>query len=273
MRPKTQQILLATGSDARTLRSIHRLTDDADDKQSSSTVLDFLIIGAGPAGLQLGSLMEREKMNYLIVERNKIPGSFFARYPRHRTLISINKRFTGKDNREFNMRHDWNALLVNDSSKKYASYRDYSPSYWPNADTMVDYLEDFAKGERLKIRYNFAVETVARPEGSSQGFVVRSKKGSMLIAKRLVLATGLPTEKLADIPGKEHVETYGTVDIDPSKFRNQSVLIIGKGNAAFELANNLSDEHAALVHVASRRNHRNAYNSHYVGDLRAVNNK
>ena len=97
--------------------------------------------------------MEREGMNYLIVERNGIPGSFFERYPRHRTLISINKIFTGRDNAEFNLRHDWNALLVNDSSKKYASYKPYSDKYWPHADTMVQYIAEFAQGEKLKIRY------------------------------------------------------------------------------------------------------------------------
>ena len=41
-------------------------------------------------------------------------GSFFARYPRHDKLISINKRFTGKTNKQFNMRHDWNSLLSDD---------------------------------------------------------------------------------------------------------------------------------------------------------------
>ena len=115
----------------------HQMTDDADDHPQSNP-LDFLIIGAGPAGVQLGSLMEREGIkNYLIVERNEISGSFFVRFPRHRTLISINKIYTGHGNPEFNMRHDWNALLVNDSSKKYANYRAYSDKYWPHADTMV----------------------------------------------------------------------------------------------------------------------------------------
>lgn len=44
-----------------------------------------------------------------------IAGSFFAKYPRWRQLISINKPNTGKTEYDYAMRHDWNSLL-NDPS-------------------------------------------------------------------------------------------------------------------------------------------------------------
>ena len=46
----------------------------------------------------------------------RLTGSFFDTYPRHDRLISINKRHTGKTNKEFNMRHDWNSLLSDDGN-------------------------------------------------------------------------------------------------------------------------------------------------------------
>ena len=61
-------------------------------------------------------------------------GSFYTRYPRHRTLISINKRFTGSTNHEFNLRHDWNSLISNNRSLEL---RHYSKEYFPAADTYV----------------------------------------------------------------------------------------------------------------------------------------
>ena len=61
-------------------------------------------------------------------------GSFYVRYPRHRTLISINKRFTGTTNHEFNLRHDWNSLISNNRSLEL---RHYTDEYFPNADTYV----------------------------------------------------------------------------------------------------------------------------------------
>jgi len=49
------------------------------------------------------------------------------------------------------------------------------------------------------------------------------------------------------------------------------VLVIGKGNSAFETAENLI-ETAAVIHVAGPSSLRLAWKTHYVGHLRAVNN-
>ncbi len=71
---------------------------------------DYLIIGAGPAGLQLGYYLEQAKRDYLILESSDSSGAFFQQYPRHRTLISTNKVHTGYDDPEINLRWDWNSL-------------------------------------------------------------------------------------------------------------------------------------------------------------------
>ena len=44
------------------------------------------------------------RRDYMILERDVSPGSFFKQYPRHRQLISINKRFAGQTSKEFHMR-------------------------------------------------------------------------------------------------------------------------------------------------------------------------
>ena len=75
---------------------------------------DYCILGAGPGGLQVGQLMLNRGWDYVMLERKPSAGSFFDRYPVHRQLISLNKRFTGRKDHEFNLRHDWNSLLEND---------------------------------------------------------------------------------------------------------------------------------------------------------------
>src|SRR6202008_4556124 len=66
-------------------------------------------------------------------------------------------------------------------------------------------------------------------------------------------------------------ERYETVPVDPRDFTDQRVLIIGKGNSALETADNLV-ETAAVIHVAGPSSIRMAWQTHYVGHLRAVNN-
>jgi len=50
------------------------------------------------------------------------------------------------------------------------------------------------------------------------------------------------------------------------------VLILGRGNSAFETAQGIYGV-TNLVHMVSRSRIRNAYQTHYVGDLRALNNE
>ena len=64
---------------------------------------------------------------------------------------------------------------------------------------------------------------------------------------------------------------YDTVSVDPKDFLDQRVLVLGKGNSAFETADNLV-ETAAVIHVAGARSIQLAWRTHYVGHLRAVNN-
>ncbi|NUP79379.1 MAG: NAD(P)-binding domain-containing protein, partial [Nonomuraea sp.] len=69
----------------------------------------FLIVGAGPGGLQLSYFLQRAGADYLTLEREPAPGGFFRRYPRHRRLISLNKVHTGEKDREIQLRWDWNS--------------------------------------------------------------------------------------------------------------------------------------------------------------------
>ena len=71
-----------------------------------------------------------------------ILGNFFATYPRHDKLISINKRNTGKKNKEFNMRHDWNSLLSHDES---LLMKHYSKEFFPQRHTYLTYLKDYTE--------------------------------------------------------------------------------------------------------------------------------
>jgi thioredoxin reductase len=226
--------------------------------------VDYLIIGAGPAGLQLAALLEAGgRSDYLVLEGAGRPGAFFERYPRHRQLISINKPHTGTDDPELNLRLDWNSLLTEDPAKLFTRYTE---RYFPHADTMLDYLADFADG--LKVAYDRRVTRVVK--GDDGVFTAETAQGSYR-GRRLVVATGVSELYVPDIPGIGLAERYDTVSVDPRDFLDQRVLIIGKGNSGFETADALM-ETTTLIHLAGPSSVRMAWRTHYVGHLRAVNN-
>ncbi|SDJ16858.1 Pyridine nucleotide-disulphide oxidoreductase [Lentzea albidocapillata subsp. violacea] len=224
---------------------------------------DYLIIGAGPAGLQLAALLERDGRDYAVLERGSGAGTFFTRYPRHRKLISINKVHTGFTDPEQRMRMDWNSLLLDDPELLFTRY---TPRYFPDADDIVRYFQDCAAN--LKVHYDVDVTSISRDD---DGFAVTDHSGRTWHAGNLVMATGVSQLYVPPIPGIEHAERYDTFDTDPESFTGQRVLVIGKGNSGFETADALV-EHAAVIHVAGPHSVKLAWQTHYVGHLRAVNN-
>ncbi|MFI5913144.1 NAD(P)-binding domain-containing protein [Dactylosporangium sp. NPDC051541] len=227
--------------------------------------LDYLIIGAGPAGLQLAAHLEREgRRDYLVLEGADRPGAFFSRFPRHRTLISINKPHTGTADAELNLRVDWNSILSDDPELLFTRYTE---RYFPSADVMVQYLADFAERTKVKVRYNARVTSVAR---AGETFTVAAG-GETYSANRVIVATGVSKAYEPPIDGYELADNYADMAVDPRDFLDQRVLIIGKGNSAFETADALM-ETTAVIHVAGPSSVKMAWRTHYAGHLRAVNN-
>lgn len=226
---------------------------------------DYLIIGAGPAGLQLAAELEHGGHDYVVLERGAGPGTFFTRFPRHRRLISINKVHTGYDDPEMRLRMDWNSLLSDDPGLLFTRY---SEEYFPQADDLVRYLSDYAAATGVRAQYGVDVFRIGRDDN---GFTVTDRGGRSWRGRRLVVATGVSRLYVPPIPGIELAERYDTFETDPRSFADQRVLVIGKGNSGFETADALMAQ-AAVIHVAGPHSVRMAWQSHYVGHLRAVNN-
>jgi len=97
-RPRT-----TTQSNRATLALTIQLT-----QKFGGNLMEYLVIGAGPAGVAACLLPETSRArDYLVLEAGSTPGTFFSKFPRHRELISSNKRFTGTNDPEFNLRMDW----------------------------------------------------------------------------------------------------------------------------------------------------------------------
>ncbi len=230
---------------------------------STTRPIDCLIIGAGPAGLQAAYFLNKKGLDFHILERGQV-GQFFRDFPRQRNLISINKVHTGLSNPETRLRFDWNSLLNDEGDLVTTRTR----RYFPKADEFVSYLDDFAQA-RFSDRLTCGV-TVTRIAKDGALFTVAAADGQTWQARSVIVATGMTKPWEAQIDGIEHAENYFDYDATPEGFRDKRVAILGKGNSAFETAESLIEE-AQSIHVISPNPIKLAWNSHFVGHLRAVN--
>ncbi|HEY4589978.1 MAG TPA: NAD(P)-binding domain-containing protein [Thermoanaerobaculia bacterium] len=210
---------------------------------------EYLILGAGPAGLQMGHHLSRAGHSYLILEAGDSPGTFFKKYPRHRTLAARNKIHTGSQDPEVRLRFDECSLLDEDGDGAFR-FADVSRSYLPSADEMVSYLCGYAERHGLNVRCDTRILRVERTGAGL--FRLTDAAGNVFSCRRLIVATGTARPHVPAIPGVDQVECYADVSVDPEDFANQRVLVIGQGSPAAETADNLIPT-AALVHTLSDR--------------------
>ena len=237
---------------------------------------EYIIVGGGPGGLQLGYVFEKNNIDYVILEKGETVCKFFKDYPLYRKLISINKKYTGTDDKEFNLRHDWNSLL-NDEGLLFT---DYSDNFYPQADTFVKYCEDFSKKFKLKIKYNTEVTNIKKEEShppfnSPSGAYEISTNKEEYRGKYIIIATGIWKPNIPKlIKNTKYCETYyigkNRISRDINKYRNKNILIIGNGNSGLSCASKLIGI-TKRTHVVSRGILKMAWKTHYPGDVRSRN--
>lgn len=185
------------------------------------------------------------------------------------------------------------AVVERRKAQRQRRFGNWSKEYFPHADRMVDYLGGYARRHDLPIFYNYEVVGTTKATPPREGFTVHLRKCAVyrsqervcipdpsrrdrptVWCERIVVATGMqiPIGQSIDqqsSPGV--VDGYESMPIDPDNYTNQRVAILGNGNSAFETAQGLAAT-SALVHIYGRRRVRLAWETHYVGDVRAVNN-
>lgn len=229
-------------------------------------IYEYIVIGSGPAGLQAGYYLDKYRKDYIILEKASSSGDFFKKYPIHRKLISVNKVNTGSTDKEFNLRHDWNSLLSDDER---LLFKEYTKEFYPHADCMVKYLNDYQRKNKIKVAFN---QTVIKINKEGDLFKIETESKT-LKGKKVIMAAGLMKSNMSFIPPPNSPEclSYKDLTSDKSMFLNKNVCIIGSGNSAFETANYLTDT-AAVIQVFTKGGINHAWDTHYPGHLRAINN-
>ncbi|KAA3625496.1 MAG: pyridine nucleotide-disulfide oxidoreductase [Proteobacteria bacterium] len=231
---------------------------------STTRLYDYIIVGAGPAGLQLGYFFKESGTDHVILEASGKAGDYFTKFPRHDRMLTANIVYSGYEDPGRRLRYDWNSLLSRDEAMLF---RNYSQDFLPRRQDFLRYIRDFAEHYELSIDYNTRVTKVSKESGV---FLLETNRSDVYQCKRLVIATGVSKPYVPDVPGVEHADNYAECSVDRKDYIDQRVLIVGKGNSAFETANHLIPV-ARTITVTAPECVTMAWSSHYKGDLRAIN--
>jgi putative flavoprotein involved in K+ transport len=190
---------------------------------------EVLVIGAGAAGLAAAAMLERRDIPATVLERtDHVASSWRARYG---SLILNTPRITS-------------------TLAGYRIPRRYGR--WPTRDDMIEYLEEYARRQKVKIRFGVEVQRLERRNG---GWSVETSEGE-LAARQVVIATGHEKEPLipdwagrSDFPGQLiHSADYR----NPEPFPGQDVLVVSASNSGSEIAYELASNGAARVWTSMR---------------------
>ena len=149
---------------------------------------EYCVVGAGPGGLQVASMLREANISSVVVfDKAPRAGQFFARFPVHRKLISINKKFFGPkhfakhwSHPEFQLRHDWNSLIrLKGGVPPGLKFGDLTDDYYPHADVLVQYLQRFADAMLPgAIAYNTAVKRIVKRRRSESEVAAAAGTGT-----------------------------------------------------------------------------------------------
>jgi hypothetical protein len=171
------------------------------------------------------------------------------------------------------MRHDWNSLLSDDDELLVTKYSDL---YFPPADTFVDYLRDYHKKLGLNVKFDTDISELAyhiKSKNDMCRFTMRDQRKSLICCKHVFVAIGFEKPLIpTHVVGHEYMEGYEDISINPKDYEGQSVLILGRGNSGLETAMAIYGS-TNFVHLVGRSRIKFSWDTHYVGDVRGLNNE
>jgi thioredoxin reductase len=221
----------------------------AVDKPFPAGAYEVVVVGSGPGGIQTSYCLSRLGVPHALLSADDRPAGMFQRWPVFQRLISWSKADApfGRDSIEYE-RFDHNSLLADEpQSRALVPAAMDRESVFPTRAAMEAGMRAFHEQTGIQARFGCRWEATAADE---DGIVLTTSDGEYR-CRFVVLAIGMTDPWKPELAGIEHVPHYAEVRT-ASDYRDREVVLIGKRNSAFELADGLLPWARRIVLVSPR---------------------
>lgn len=197
---------------------------------------DVVVVGSGPGGLQTSYSLARLGVRHAVLSADEAPGGMFRKWPIFERLISWTKLDppVERSTRAYE-RYDQNSLVADEPElRALAAGAMSGEAVVPTRQEMERALVQFASGIGVPIRYGCRW-TATRREGDR---IALETTDGEYTSRFVVFALGVTEPWKSPIPGIEGVPHYFETR-DPESYRGRRVVVIGKRNSGFEIADAL----------------------------------
>lgn len=208
-----------------------------------------VVIGSGPGGLQTSYALSRLGVEHAVLSADDAPGGMFRRFPIFQRLISWTKPHSPVERgSRAHQWYDWNTLLADEDAHRAGAWEFMDgSSYFPARAEMQRALEAFAERAGVTVRYGCRWTGTRRED---DGFALETTDGEYT-CRALVVAVGATQPWKPDIPGMQDVPHYAETR-PPEHYAGQRVVVIGKRNSGFEIADGLLPWAQQIILVSPR---------------------
>lgn len=208
---------------------------------------DVVVVGSGPGGLQTAYFLARLGIHHTVVSADDAPGGMFRAWPIFERLLSWSKPDAPfpRASREYEW-YDHNSLIAEEPELRGLVPALMDRRYAvPSRSEMEAGLAAFAERAGVAVRYGCRWEATRRED---DGRLVLVTSDGEYRCRAAVFALGVTEPWKSPIPGIEDVPHYAETG-EPRSYAGKRVVVIGKRNSGFEIADGLLPwaRHVSLV--------------------------